>query len=101
MALDPTTSQSVLAWINSHCGSLSCSACGAAGPWNFGDLIAAPNVPTPLTSWQLNLLGGGATLFVPVACSRCAHVRFFSAAMMGIHPPVPPAAPGAPPARFP
>ena len=96
MPLDPTTSQTVLAWINSRCGSLSCSACGAAGPWKIGNLIATPNVPTPLTSGQLSLVGGGATLFVPVVCPRCAHVRFFSAATIGIHPPAPPAAPGAP-----
>jgi hypothetical protein len=85
--LDPTTTQAVQSWINSHCGTLSCSACGSAGPWNVGDLVAVPNVPTPLTGAHLNLSGMSASLFVPLLCSRCAHARFFSAAMMGIYMP--------------
>jgi hypothetical protein len=92
VSLDPTTTQAVQSWINSRCGTLSCSACGSAGPWTIGDLIAVPNVPTPLASAHLILSGTGATLLLPLVCSRCAHARFFSASMMGINPP-----PGPPP----
>ena len=81
MPLDPSFIKRISTWLKDHCAGFHCKACGSQN-WTVGHpsgLIALDQDFQDRVPLEIVPL-------VPVICSRCGSVTFFSLAAMGAVP---------------
>lgn len=79
MSLSPEQQQQAINWINSLAKNPMCPICGQHGTYRINDEVMAV---FPVNGDKTDFTRSAQ--LVIFTCGRCAHVRFFSAAMMGI-----------------
>lgn len=80
MTLDPLTLQKTQAWLQAKCRGVGCPCCGN-NAWTVGDICTTLPVQGGVVQ-----LGGTTIPTVPIACTNCGYMRFFSAVIMGLLP---------------
>lgn len=79
MALSPQQQQHAINWVNSLAKNPMCPVCGQHGSYRINDeLMAIFPVSADKTDFSRS------AQLVVFTCGRCANVRLFSAAMMGL-----------------
>ena len=80
MPFDEAQKEIISEWLMKNGVALACPSCMKVCPQEVSEMIATPV-----------FVEGGISFIttvpmIPVICSRCAHIRFFSAVMMGLVP---------------
>ncbi len=80
MALDQAQIQFVLSWLRSRVGQFRCPACRGDN-FNVSELAAVITLQGSSVVMANTIPG---VPLVPLVCTKCAHVAFFSARVMGV-----------------
>jgi len=78
MPLSPDQLNKVNQWMASKGIRKNCSCCGFTN-WECGAVV----VMQP-QGWQSSTLAPSSIPVLPIGCSRCGHIMFFSAKMIGL-----------------
>ena len=88
MKLSDADLQKVTDWIKTKCGEMHCVCCGS-GSWAITGISTLPigfDIHTSRFHYHEGLPQ------IAIACTHCAHLVYFSTAMMGFKPDEPTAA---------
>lgn len=89
MKLDEADKQRVISWISEKCGQMRCTCCGM-GQWTLVD-ISTLSIGHNLHTTRFHYHEG--VTQVTLICNNCGHMVFFSPALIGFRPDLPPQVP--------